>query len=109
MAVAWDGKHFRCETVAACIKPGTLVTLRDVRVPAAAYGPLLLLWCGAKGYKAPLYLLTHMASADEACQVQAKRFRIATFFSDQKRRGFHRHQSHLSDPTRLTRLLMAAC
>jgi hypothetical protein len=109
IAVVWDGKRFRCETVAACIKPGTLVALRDVRVTAAAYGPLMLLCCWAKGYKAPLYLLTNMASADEACQVYAKRFRIETFFSDQKSRGFHLHKSHLSDPTRLTRLLMAAC
>ena len=50
-----------------------------------------------------------MASADEACRVYAKRFWIETFFADQKSRGFHIHQSHLSDPTRLARLLMAAC
>ena len=48
-------------------------------------------------------------SADEACRLYAKRFRIETFFSDQKSRGFHLHQSHLADPTRLARLLMAAC
>jgi len=34
---------------------------------------------------------------------------IETFFSDQKSRGFHLHKSHLAAPTRLTRLLMAAC
>lgn len=39
----------------------------------------------------------------------AKHCRIETFFSDQKSRGFHLHQSHLSDPTRLARLLIAAC
>lgn len=50
-----------------------------------------------------------MTSADEACRLYAKRFRIATFFSDQKSRGFHRDRSHLSAPTRLTRLLIAAC
>jgi hypothetical protein len=38
-----------------------------------------------------------------------KRFRIETFFSDQKSRGFHIHQSHISDPQRLSRLLIAAC
>lgn len=32
----------------------------------------------------------------------AKRFRIETFFSDQKSRGFHLHKSHLSDPVRDT-------
>jgi hypothetical protein len=109
ITVEWDGERFRCETVAACIKPGTLVELRDVRVTEAAYGPLMFLCCWAKGYKAPRYLLTNMGSADEACRLYTKRLCIETFFSDQKSRGFHLHQSHLSDPTRLTRLWMAAC
>jgi hypothetical protein len=108
ITVMWDGERFRCETVAACIKPGTLVELTNVRVTEAAYGPVRLLCCWAKGSKEPLHLLTNMASADEACRLYAKRFRIETFFSDQKSRGFHLHQSHLSDPTRLARLLIAA-
>ena len=109
ITVEWDGERFRCETVAACIKPGTLVALRDVRVTEEAYGPLMLLCCWAKGYKDPLYLLTNMDAADEACHLYTKRFRIETFLSDQKSRGFHLHKSHLLDPMRLTRLLMAAC
>jgi Transposase DDE domain len=109
ITVMWDGEHFRCETVAACIKPGTLVALTEVRVTEAAYGPVMLLCCWATGYKEPLHLITNMASADEACRLYAKRFRIETFFSDQKSRGFHLHKSHLSDPTRLARLLMATC
>jgi Transposase DDE domain len=109
ITVEWDGERFRCETVAACIKPGTLVELRDVRVTEEAYGPLMLLCCWATDYKAPLYLITNMDSADEAWRLYAKRFRIETFFADQKSRGFHLHTSHLSDPMRLTRLLMAAC
>jgi hypothetical protein len=109
ITVLWDGERFRCETVAACIKPGTLVALTEVRGTEAAYGPVMLLCCWATGYKEPLHLLTNMASADEACRLYAKRFRIETFFSDQKSRGFHLHKSHLSDPTRLARLLIAAC
>jgi hypothetical protein len=109
ITVEWDGERFRCETVAACIKPGTLVALRDVRVTEEGYGPLRLVCCWAKGYKDPLYLLTNMDSADEACHLYTKRFRIETFFSDQKSRGFHVHKSHLSDPMRLTRVLMATC
>ena len=50
-----------------------------------------------------------MTSAEEACRLYAKRFRIETFFSDQKSRGFHLHKSHLSDQQRLSRLLVAAC
>ncbi len=109
ITVRWEEANFRCETVAACIKPGTLVVLPDVHVTAAAYGPVMLLCCWAKGYKEPLHLLTNMTQADEACRLYAKRFRIETFFSDQKSRGFHLHQSHLSDPMRLSRLLIASC
>lgn len=47
--VVWDGERFRCDTVGACIKPGTRVELRDVRVTEEAYGPLMLLCCWAKG------------------------------------------------------------
>jgi len=54
-----------------------------------AYGPILLLCCWAKGYQEPLYLVSNMDTAEEACRLYAKRFRIETFFSDQKRRGFH--------------------
>jgi Transposase DDE domain len=109
VTIEWSGERFRCETVAACIKPGTLVELRAVRMTEEAYGPLMLLCCWAKGYKDPLYLVTNMDSADEACRLYTKRFRIETFFSDQKSRGFHVHKSHLSEPTRLARLLMASC
>ena len=38
-----------------------------------------------------------------------KRAHIETFFSDQKSRGFRLHKSHLSDPQRLMRLLIASC
>jgi hypothetical protein len=76
VTVMWDGERFRCETVAVCIKPGTLVALTDVHVTAAAYGPVMLLCCWAKGYQEPRHLLTNIASADEACRLYAKRFRI---------------------------------
>ena len=109
ITVRWDGERFRCETVAACIKPGPLVALTDVHVTEAAYGPVMLLCCWAIGYQEPLHLITNLASADEACRLYAKRFRIETFFADQKSRGFHLHKSHLAEPLRLSRLLIAAC
>jgi hypothetical protein len=34
---------------------------------------------------------------------------IETFFSDQKSRGFQLDKSHLSDPERVHRLMLAAC
>jgi hypothetical protein len=69
----------------------------------------MVLSCWAKGYQEPLYLVSNMDAAEEACRYYQKRFRIETFFSDQKSRGFHLHKSHISDPQRLSRLLIAAC
>jgi hypothetical protein len=105
----WAGRTFRLETVKWCIKPGTLVEFPEASVTREAYGPILLLCCWAKGYKEPLYLVSNLDSAEEACRLYAKRFRIETFFSDQKSRGFHLHKSHIADQIRLSRLLVAAC
>jgi len=46
---------------------------------------------------------------EEVCAWYKKRFSIEIFFSDQKSRGFHLHKSHLSDPKRLAKLMIAAC
>jgi hypothetical protein len=56
-----------------------------------------------------VYVVSHMARAEAACRLYAKRFRIETFFSDQKSRGFHIHKAHISDVQRLSRLFIAAC
>ena len=60
-------------------------------------------------YDEPLYLVTNLSNAYQACRYYRRRFQIETFFSDQKSRGFQIHKSHLSDPIRLGRLLLAAC
>jgi hypothetical protein len=73
------------------------------------YGPIMAIGWWRRGCKEPIYLVTNFASADEACYWYQKRFRIETFFSDQKGRGFHLHKSHLSDPARVARLMLAAC
>ena len=80
-----------------------------MQITRDAYGPVMVLSCWAKGYQEPLYLVSNMEAAEEACRYYQKRFRIETFFSDQKSRGFHIHRSHISDPQRLSRLLIAAC
>jgi hypothetical protein len=109
LTASWEGEAFRLDALGACSKPGTLIALQEVRFTEAAYGPVMLVCCWAKGYQEPLYLVSNLAAADEACSLYAKRCRIETFFSDQKSRGFHLHKSHLSAPQRLSRLLMAAC
>src|SRR6266850_1032508 len=105
----WEGVTFRLDTLGACSKPGTLIELKEVQFTRGAYGPVMVLSCWAKGYQEPLYLVSNMDAAEEACRYYQKRFRIETFFSDQKSRGFHLHKSHISDPQRLSRLLIAAC
>jgi hypothetical protein len=105
----WAGETFRLDALGACLKPGRLIELKAVHYTREAYGPIMVLCCWAKGYQEPLYLVSNMATAEEACRLYAKRFRIETFFSDQKSRGFHIHKSHMSDVQRLSRLLIAAC
>jgi hypothetical protein len=63
----------------------------------------------SKRYDGPLYLVTNLSSGYRACRYYQRRFQIETFFSDQKSRGFNIHKSHLSDPARVGRLLLAAC
>jgi len=105
----WESETFRLDALGACLKPGRLIELKEVHVTREAYGPILVLCGWAKGYQEPLYLVSNMATAEEACRWYEKRFRIETFFSDQKSRGFHIHKSHMSDVQRLSRLLIAAC
>jgi len=62
-----------------------------------------------KPYKEPPYLVTNLELAEEAIFFYKERFHIETFFSDQKSRGFRLDKSHLRDPKRLERLLLAAC
>ena len=105
----WEGETFRLDALGACSKPGTLIELKEVKITRDAYGPVMVLSCWAKGYHEPLYVVSNMDAAEEACRYDQKRFRIETFFSDQKSRGFHIHKSHISNPQRLSRLLIAAC
>ena len=75
----------------------------------ALFGPLRALCYWDRRFKDPLYLLSDFPSVDTLMQYYRKRAKIETFFSDQKSRGFHIHKSHMSDPDRLKRLLIAAC
>jgi hypothetical protein len=49
ITVMWEGETFRCDTVASCIKPGTIAEFTDLLMTQAAYGPVMLIGCGAKG------------------------------------------------------------
>jgi len=107
--VTWEGETFRLDVLGVCLQPGRLIALQEAYVTREGYGPIMVLCCWAKGYQEPLYMVSNLATAEEACRWYQKRFRIETFFSDQKSRGFHIHKSHIADPQRLSRLLIAAC
>ena len=85
------------------------VVIENAAVTAARYGPVLALAVWAADQQMPLYLVSNLPSAEEAIRWYRLRFRIETFFSDQKSRGFQIDKSHLSKPERLSRLLLAAC
>ncbi len=102
-----DGDEFALSELA--LAPGECIDMPNVRFTRAAYGPVLLIAWWRSGYDEPLYLVSNMACVGEACSWYRRRFRIETFFSDQKSRGFNLQKSHLSAPERLQRLLLATC
>jgi hypothetical protein len=91
------------------IEPDSIVSLADTIFSKYEYGPLQAIAVWQAEYKEPLYLVTNLALAEEAIWYYRQRFRIETFFSDSKSRGFHLDKSHLKAPKRLERLLLAAC
>lgn len=92
------------------ITPDKCLVLDDVfYTQEAAYGPIMALVYWELGYEEPIYLLSNLPDAQQACAYYKLRYRLETLFSDQKSRGFHIHKSHLSDPERISRLLLATC
>jgi hypothetical protein len=101
------GDEFNCRELG--LRPGDFTSLPKVAFTREQYGPVHVIAWWAKAYKKPIFLVTNMELAEEACFWYKKRFRIETFFSDQKSRGFHLHKSHLDKPERLATLMIAAC
>ena len=91
------------------VTQGRLRIIADLAFTQVAALPAnLVVWWGLD-YENPIYLVTNLPNASFAAWYYRRRFRIETFFSDQKSRGFHIHKSHLANPQRLSRLLVAAC
>ena len=107
--ITWDNCELSCSEILECIEPGKEITLKDVLFTQDKYGPVHVICYWRTGCNAPIFLVTNIESTEEACTLYSFRFRIETFFSDQKSRGFNIHKSHLSDPDRISRLLIAAC
>ena len=102
-----EGRQFTIGGMAP--KPGEKLGVRPVWLTAEQYGPVSVLALWETAYAEPIYLVTNMVDLEAAITQYRKRAHIETFFSDQKSRGFQLHKSHLSDPERLARLLIASC
>jgi hypothetical protein len=85
---------------------GGLVWREGVGFSGEGYGSLLAIAYWDKQYEEPLYLISNLTSAYQAVDYYKRRWRIETFFSDQKSRGFRLEESHLSQPAALERLLI---
>ncbi len=119
--VGWDyvcrtAKHTLVTVDEETFPLDELCLLRDMRVSLdqalfteQAFGPVHVIGWWECDHDAPLYLVTSFELMDEACHWYQRRMQIETFFSDQKSRGFQLHKSHIADPQRLARLLIAAC
>ena len=107
LRVTDDGATFNLSALE--VAPGERLSLPAVTLWQHEYGPVHAIAWWQRGYDAPLYLVTNLELLAEACHWYRRRCKIETFFSDQKSRGFHLHKSHLADPPRLARLMIAAC
>lgn len=101
-----EGEQFPSGEIA--ILPDSQLSLLDVLVTQEAFGPVNLVTVWDKKCDEPIYLVTSFELADEAYHWYQRRMCIETFFSGQKSRGFGLHKSHISDPERLSRILIAA-
>ena len=91
------------------VEPGDDLWLEDVSFTLQGYGPVQVGIRWERGMAHPLILVSNFAVLDEAFYWYKHRFRIETFFSDQKSRGFYLCHSHISDTAHLERLLIACC
>ncbi len=104
-----DGEKCKIGYLSDGMKPGERRAVVSAMFTGDKYGPVMIICQWGSGHKEPIYLVTDMNSAADACLYYKKRFKIETFFSDQKSRGFNLHKSHISDPERLSRLMIATC
>jgi hypothetical protein len=88
---------------------GELLAVTPAWMTQKHYGPVSSMAIWEAQYLEPIYLVTNMPDLDVALQMYKKRGHIESFFSDLKSRGFQIDKSHLSDPKRLSRLLIACC
>lgn len=102
-----DGE-LECNFEQLGVGPGGLVAVPKATFTAQKYGPVLALAVWEKRFEKPLYLISNLSEVEQAVEYYRLRFRIECFFSDSKTRGFRLDKSHLEEPAKLSRLLIAA-
>jgi len=107
ISILWNGHEIKCGDALESLEPGKYIMFKDILFTEEKYGPVNVVCYWRRGYKEPIFLVTNIDSPGKACALYRLRFRIETLFSDKKSRGFNIHKSHLSDPERITRLLIA--
>ena len=107
----WPGEAFRLSDLMAdgTLRPGDCMEMAGLLFTAQGFGPVLVGAAWERGHREPPLLVTSLDFLHEARSWYRGRFGIETLFSDQKGRGFYLCHSHLSDPERLCRLLIATC
>jgi len=105
--ILYDGEEFSFQDLV--LQPGMCLGIAEVTFTRQRYGPLLAVAWWRRNYQEPIYLVSNFDLVEEVCHWYPRRFKIETFFSDQKSRGFNLHKSHLSSPQRLAKLMLAAC
>src|SRR5579864_2960753 len=90
------------------LQPGDRIELPQVEFTGQDYGPVLIAIIWQRPWQHPLILVSNLDFWEEAYGFYQRRFRIETFFSDQKSRGFYLGHSHISQVEHLNRLLIAA-
>lgn len=103
--ITHDGMQYPLAELAA-LNAQTIVS--SVLFTAQEYGPVHAIAWWDDAYEKPIYLISNLAHPEQACSYYRRRALIETMFSDQKSRGFHIHKSHLADPERVARLLLAS-
>jgi len=96
--LTWEGHEFSFSDVADHVKQGDCFEIPDALFTHRKYGPIQATTWWREGCEEPIHLVTNLPSIDEACRYYTERFKIETFFSDQKSLGFNLHKSHISDP-----------
>jgi hypothetical protein len=86
---------------------GAVVALEGASMTTARFGPVTAIAVWDAKYDAPVYVVTNHTDLEHAVTLYRRRAQIETFFSDHKSRGFRIDRSHLADPKRVARLLIA--